>query len=51
MTTHKVQIFFGGSFLTPSSWGWQCFTCGAERDGLASEADANKGADKHGERV
>lgn len=51
MTRHKVQIFFGGSFLTPTSWGWQCFTCHDECDGFTTEAAANQSADEHGERV
>lgn len=51
MNQHRVQVFSGGSFLTPSSWGWQCFTCGTQRDGFRTEAQAADDADTHGERI
>lgn len=51
MSPHRVQVFHGGSFVGPQSYGWQCFTCGAERDGFRTITDAEADADMHGERI
>jgi hypothetical protein len=42
--SHHTEAFTEG---TGAPWGWQCFTCGAERIGFLTLEAAERAADEH----